>query len=80
MSTFGDWLRAERSRLKISRERLAADAGISYQTVQNAELGKPVLPMTERVLHQAIVSLTKKRMAEYPPAAATDGAASKHAL
>ncbi|HUU14095.1 MAG TPA: helix-turn-helix transcriptional regulator [Terriglobia bacterium] len=79
MSTFGDWLRDERSRLGISRERLAADAGISYQTVQNAELGKPVLPMTERVLHQAIVNLTKKRIAGYP-AAAPGSAAEKHAL
>ena len=57
MSSFGEWLKATRKRLSISRERLAADAGISYQTVQNAELGKPVLPMTERVLRQAVEQL-----------------------
>ena len=44
MSTFGDWLRAERKRLNISRERLAADAGISYQTVSNAELASRSCP------------------------------------
>jgi len=67
MSTFGDWLRAERKRLNISRERLAADAGISYQTVSNAELGRPVLPMTERVLHQAIVNVSRKRIEGFQP-------------
>jgi len=58
---FADWLRASRACLNISRERLAAVAGISHQTIYRAERALPTLAMTRRVITQAIQALERSR-------------------
>jgi len=64
MTKFGKWLTEERKNLGLSRERLAARAGISFQTIQRAENGHEILPMSEETIARAIKIITQERKRE----------------